>query len=110
MSKEEWFEKAIAYFSDAMSAEEIEHFEAETATSEELAQLMQLWKTTDAEATIYEESKEEATALVATHQRLKRNFVDEQTAYKLSTAENKTVKRGRKIKFSIWQWIAVAAV
>ena len=110
MSKEEWFEQAIAYFSDTMSAEEIEHFEAETVASEELSQLMLLWKTTDAEGAIYERSKEEAAALIATHQKLKHDFVDEQAVYKFSATENETIKNVRKIKFSVWQWIAVAAI
>jgi len=110
MSKEEWFDKATAYFSDAMTAEEIKHFEAETAASEELSQLMQLWKTTDAEAAIYERFKVEGAALIATHQKLKHNFVEEQPAYKFSTRENEAIKNVRKIKFSVWQWVAVAAV
>jgi len=110
MSKEKWFEKAIAYFGDAMTAEEIKHFEAETAGSDELSQLMQLWKTTDAEAAIYERSKKEVAAFIATHQKLKHDFVDEQAAYKVSAKENETIKNVRKVKFSVWQWVAVAAL
>jgi hypothetical protein len=59
---------------DTMSAEEIKHFEAETAASEELSQLMQLWKTTDAEAAIYERFQRRSAALIATHQKLKHEF------------------------------------
>jgi tetratricopeptide (TPR) repeat protein len=110
MNKEEWFEKATAYFNDAMTAEEIKLFETETAASEELSQLMQLWKTTDAEAAIYERYKEQAAAFIATHKKLQHDFVDEQTVYKFSTTENETIKNVRKIKFSVWQLIAVAAL
>src|SRR6185369_16718199 len=99
MSKEEWFDKATAYFGDAMNAEEIKHFEAETAANEELSQLMQLWKTTDAEAVIYERFKEEVAALIVTHQKLKHDFVDEQPVHKFSATENETIKNVRKIKF-----------
>ena len=110
MSVEQWFEKAIAYFSDDMTPEEIKLFEVETASSEELSRLMQLWKSTDEEATLYENFKEETAALIATHQRLKQDFVEKQTIRELSTTPHITVKRSRQIKFSIWQWVAVAAV
>src|SRR4249919_2990171 len=105
MSKEEWFEKATAYFSDAMTAEELKLFETETAASKELSQLMQLWRSTDAEAAIYERSKEEAAAFIATHQRLKHDFVDEPPANKFSTRGKETTKNARNIKFSVWQWV-----
>ena len=110
MSIEEWFEKAIAYFSDDMSAEETKLFEDETASSEELSRLMQLWKTTDTEAAIYENFKEEATAIIATHQRLKQSFVKEQPVQEFSITPHARAKRTREIKFSIGQWIAVAAI
>jgi len=110
MSTEQWFEKATAYFSNTMTAEEMRLFETETAANEELSQLMQLWKITDAEAAIYERSKEDAAALIATHQKLKHDFVDEQTAYEFSTTENKRRRPLLKIKFSVWQWVAVAAI
>jgi len=85
MTTEQWFEKAITYFNGSMSAEEAQLFEMETAASEELSQLMQLWKNTDAEAAIYEQNKDAAAAFITTHQKLKADFITDQQASESST-------------------------
>ena len=105
MTTEQWFEKAITYFNGSMSAEEAQLFEMETAASEELSQLMQLWKNTDAEAAIYEQNKDAAAAFITTHQKLKADFITDQQASESSTGAI-AVTSG---KFSIWKWVAVAA-
>ena len=106
MRTEQWFEKATAYFNGTMTAEESRLFEKETAENEELSQLMQFWKDTDAEAAVYEQYKEGAAALIATHQKLKAEFIKEH-ADELSTGTNKRL--AGKSTFSVWKWIAVAA-
>ncbi len=108
MSIEQWFEKATVYFSSEMTPEEAALFEAETAANEELSELMQLWKTTDEEAIIYEQSEKDATNFITTHQKLKQDFVKTETSYELPVRENKAIRK--KLKISLWQWVAVAAI
>jgi len=96
MKTEEWFERAIAYFNGTMSTEEAQHFEKESAADNELSKLMELWISTDEDATLYEQNKEEADALIKTHQKLKGDFV---------IGNNKTLT----IKYPIWKWVSIAA-
>ncbi len=110
MTTEQWLVKAETYFNGEMSAAEAELFENETAASKELMQLMQLWKRVDAEAALYEQSEEEATSLITTHQKLKHDFFEEHVAYEFSSKKKETVKHRRKIEFSVWQWMTVAAI
>lgn len=109
MSINEWFENATAYFNEEMTTEEARLFETKTAASEELSQLMQLWKNVDAEAVVYEHSKAEAAAFIATHQKLKQELNNEQTgpASRITHTKEKPLVR---IKLSPWQWTAVAAI
>jgi tetratricopeptide (TPR) repeat protein len=109
MTTEQWFEKAAAYFGGAMTAEEIQDFERETNADKELSQLMQLWKRTDTEAMLYEKYKEEAGAFIATHNRLKPNFVKKEQDAVTGTLHKKPSAL-KNLRFSIWQWAAVAAV
>lgn len=106
MTREEWFENAIAYFSGTMSAEEAVSFEKETAASEELSQLMQLWEITDAEAIVYEQNKEAADAFIATHQKLKPDFAGQEAIH--SSIATPIANISDK-KVTAWKWIAVAA-
>src|SRR5215471_14222576 len=108
MTTEQWFEKAIAYFGGDMTTEDTQLFEKETAASEELSQLMQLWKNTDEEATIYEQYNKDAEAFISTHQKLKAEFTGEATGTLSNEADVITLPK-KKIKFSTWQWVAVAA-
>lgn len=108
MTTEEWFEKATAYFNGAMSNEETQLFEMETAADHELYQLMQLWRNTDAEGALYAQHKEGADAFIATHQKLKEAFFNEDQAGKFFSLA--TAAEGRGLKFSVWKWIAAAAV
>jgi tetratricopeptide (TPR) repeat protein len=103
MTTEEWFEKATAYFNGSMTTEEVQLFEAETAASEELSQLMQLWKNTDEEAAIYVQDRQAADAFIATHQKLKKTFINDTGADEFSTD-------ARQLNFSLWKWVAAAAV
>lgn len=108
MTTTQWFEQATAYFGGAMTAGEMQVFEKETAADEQLSQLMQLWKTTDTEAALYEKFKDEAAALMATHERLKPSFIEKNSD---SPEINAPVRRPlSSMHFSIWQWAAVAAV
>jgi tetratricopeptide (TPR) repeat protein len=109
MTTEQWFEKAAAYFGGAMTAEEMQDFERETNTDKELSQLMQLWKSTDTEAMLYEKYKEEAEAFIATHKRLKSSFVNENRDAVTGTLHKKPSPL-KNLRFSVWQWAAVAAV
>jgi tetratricopeptide (TPR) repeat protein len=81
-----------------MTAEERQLFETETAASEELSQLMQLWKTTDAEASLYEKYREDASSFVSMHQKLKADFIG-----------RKNAKPPVKINTSLLKWVAIAA-
>jgi len=106
MNTEQWFQNAQAYFNGTMTTEEAQLFEKETAASDELSQLMQLWKCTDAEAAMYEQHKEDAAAFITTHQKLKAGFIGEQTnEIPDSTKEISTAKH----TIQIWKWVAAAA-
>ena len=96
MNTEEWFDKAIAYFNGLMTNEQTQLFEKETAASEELSKLMQTWKTTDEEAALYEKNRKETEAFINTHQKLKSDFVNDDVKVK-------------KLKYSPWRWVAIAA-
>jgi hypothetical protein len=96
MTSEQWLIKAVAYFGGTMTTEEARAFETETAANEELADLMKLWKQTDAEASVYEKYKQEIEALAETHQHLKKDFIG---------TRNYRAKHVR-----IWKWMAAAAV
>jgi hypothetical protein len=96
MNTEEWFDKAIAYFNGTMTTEQAQLFEKETAASEELAKLMQAWKTTDEEAALYEKNRQETDVFIQTHQKLKSDFVNDDAKVK-------------KLKYSPWRWVAIAA-
>ena len=96
MNTEEWFDKAIAYFNGMMTTEQAQLFEKETAASEELSKLMQTWKTTDEEAALYEKNRQETEAFIYTHQKLKSDFVNDDVKVK-------------KLKYSPWRWVAIAA-
>jgi cytochrome c-type biogenesis protein CcmH/NrfG len=80
MTTEQWRIQAIEYFNGSMTAEEARMFETETAKSEELTELMNLWKLTDVEASIYETYKTEADDLRATHARIRKELAGKQTA------------------------------
>jgi tetratricopeptide (TPR) repeat protein len=108
MTTEQWLDKAIIYFSGAMPAEEAALFEKETAASEELSQLMKLWRTTDKEAAIMEQHTTEAAAFIATHQKLKADFIEPVATPALN--DGAQMVPVRKIKMPALQWIAVAAV
>jgi tetratricopeptide (TPR) repeat protein len=97
MKTEEWIEKATAYFNGSMSTEEAQFFEKETAASEELSKLMQLWKATEEEGIYFEQNRDAAAVLLNTHEKLKRDF----------TGDDGKVK---SIKYSPWRWVAIAAV
>jgi tetratricopeptide (TPR) repeat protein len=70
---------------------------------------MQLWKSTDTEAMLYEKYKEEAEAFIATHKRLKSSFVNENRDAVTGTPHKKPSPL-KNLRFSAWQWAAVAAV
>src|SRR5690349_7591517 len=81
MTTEQWRIQAIEYFNGSMTAEEARIFETETAKSEELTELMNLWNLTDVEASIYETYKMEADDLRATHARIRKELAGKQPAY-----------------------------
>src|SRR5215813_7736511 len=100
MTTEQWLESATAYFGGNMTNEEMQLFEMETAADEELSQLMQLWKNIDVEAAVYEKYKEEAEAFIATHHKLKDEFVnDEENKSTIVTKEEST--SSKKLRFSV---------
>src|SRR6188508_2039542 len=109
MTTEQWLDKAIIYFSGVMPAGEAALFEKETAASEELSQLMRLWKTTDKEAAMMEQHTTEAAAFIATHQKLKADFIEPIANEPIHDAE-RIAAPAKRMKFSTRQWIAVAAV
>jgi hypothetical protein len=108
MTTEQWFDKAMIYFDGNMTAEEAQLFENETAENEEFTQLKRLWKNTDEEGAIFEQNKESAEAFIATHRKLKAEFINE-AAERSPNSSDEIYLPKRKAKFSAWQWMAVAA-
>ena len=106
MTREQWFEKAQAYFNGDMSPEEARLFETETAAIDDLSQLMQLWKTSDAEAIVYEQNRSGAADFIKTHQKLKSEFlgVEEKPSTFTEMDVDSASPARRKLK-----WVAIAA-
>jgi tetratricopeptide (TPR) repeat protein len=100
MRTEEWFEKATAYFNGSMTPEEAQLFEMETAASEELSELIHLWRSTDIEGIFYERYKDDAAKFISTHKKMKNDFVNE--------GKDKILTNVSK-QIYLWKWTAIAA-